>query len=109
MSKEEEFGHMKEENFGSLIFRTIMVYLKLDGKKEDLTMTRPTFEYIVQLVRPFVAKRDTQFRKAIPVEKRMAIALWRVATGNSYRTIREIFVVAKSLAVEITNEIWKCF
>ena len=109
MSKEEEFGHMKEENFGSLIFRTIMVYLKLDGKKEDLTMTRPTFEYIVQLVRPFVAKRDTQFRKAIPVEKRMAIALWRMATGNSYRTIREIFVVAKSTAVEITNEIWKCF
>ena len=32
MSMIEEFGHTKAENFGSLIFGTILVYMKLDGK-----------------------------------------------------------------------------
>ena len=71
-------------------------------------MTRPTFEYIVHLVRPFITKRDTRFRKAIPVEKRVAIALWMLAAGNSYRSIGKNFAVSKSLAVEITNEFCKC-
>ena len=51
--------------------------------KEDFITTQRTFEYIVHLVQPFIAKRDTQFRKAIPVEKS---------------------AVAKSAAVEIANE-----
>ena len=75
--------------------------------KEDFRMIRPAFEYFVHLVRPFIAKRDTRFRKAIPAEKRMAIALWSLATGNSYRFIGKNFAVAKSTAVEITNEFCK--
>ena len=38
----------------------------------------------------------------------MAIALWKLATGNSYRSIGKKFVVAKSTAVEITTEFCKC-
>ena len=76
--------------------------------KEDFRMTRPTFEYIVLLVRPFITKRDTRFRKTIPVEKRAAIALWRLATGNSYGSIAKNFAVAKSTAVEITKGFCKC-
>ena len=49
-------------------------------------MTRPTFEYIVHLLRPFIAKRDRRFRKPFPIEKRVAITLWRLAKGNSYRS-----------------------
>ena len=41
--------------------------------KEDFRMTRPTFECILHLVRPFISKRDTQFRKTFPVVKRVAI------------------------------------
>ena len=54
--------------------------------KEDFRMTQPTFDYIVHLVRPFIAKTDARFRKATPVEKRVAIALWRLAIGNSYHS-----------------------
>ena len=86
MSTVEEFGHTKVGNFGSLIFGTILVYTKLDGK-QDFKMTRPTFEYIAHLVRPFITRRDTRFRKAIPEEKRVAITLWKLATRNSYRSI----------------------
>ena len=49
-------------------------------------------------------KNDTNFRKAIPLEKRVAIALWRLANGNSYRTIAKTFAVGKSTSVKITKE-----
>ena len=54
-------------------------------------------------------QRETRFRKAIPIEKRAAITLWRLETGNSYRSIAKNFAFgAKSTAVEITNEFYKC-
>ena len=34
-------------------------------------------------------------RKAIPVEQRVAIALWRLATTTDYRTIGHLFGVSK--------------
>ena len=72
-------------------------------------MTRPTFEYIVHLLRPFIAKRDRRFRKPFPIEKRVAITLWRLAKGNSYRSAGKNFAVAKSATVKIANEFCKCF
>ena len=42
MSMVEEFAHTKEEHFGALIFRAILVDMKLDGKRTsegpDLTL-----------------------------------------------------------------------
>ena len=37
--------------------------------KEDFRTNRLTFENIVHLVQPFIAKTGTQFRKKIPLEK----------------------------------------
>ena len=34
---------------------------------------------------------DTKFRKAITVEKRLAVVLRRFSTGNDYRTISKAF------------------
>ena len=59
----KESGHTKEENFGSLTFETILVYMKLDQRR--------------------TLKRDTGFR----IEKS---------------------AVAKSTAVEIVDEFFKC-
>ena len=45
-------------------------------------MTQPSLEYIVHPVQPSIGKIDTRFRKAFPVEKRVAVAFWRFATEN---------------------------
>ena len=50
--------------------------------KENLRISRRTFEYIVRFVGPDVAKKDTRLRECIPVKKRVAVALWRLATGD---------------------------
>ena len=72
--------------------------------KQDFRMTQPTFMKIVELVRPRLERRDTQLRKAIPIEKRVAIAIWRLSTGNSFRSVAKTFAVGKSTAVKITRE-----
>ena len=51
----------------------------------DFRMTPDTIMDIVTLVRNRLEKQDARFREAVAVEKRVAIALWRLATGNSYR------------------------
>ena len=58
----------------------------------------------VRVVQPALEKRDTQFQCAIPIKKRVAIALWRLLTGNSFGTVAKTFAVGKSATVQITRE-----
>ena len=67
-------------------------------------MRKETFEGIVQLVGPQMQRQDTQLRSAIPIQKRVAIAVWRLAIGDSYRAIGTVFGVGKSTAIEIALE-----
>ena len=55
----------------------------------------------VELVRPRLEKRDTNFRRAIPIGKRVGVAAWRLATGNSYRTIGQSFGIGESTAMKM--------
>ena len=67
-------------------------------------MRKETFEGIVQLVSPQVQRQDTQLRSAIPIQKCVAIAVWRLAAGDSYCAIGTVFGVGKLTAIEITLE-----
>ncbi|XP_066934300.1 uncharacterized protein [Clytia hemisphaerica] len=75
--------------------------------RQDFRIKKETFEMLVRLMSPRLAKQDTQLRKAVPIEKRIAIGLWRLATGNAYRTVGKTFGVAKSTAVSITRDFYK--
>ena len=44
-------------------------------------------------------------RKAVRVEQRVAVTLWRLATNVEYRTIAHLFGVTKSTAWQIVNEV----
>ena len=50
-------------------------------------------------------KMTTRFREAKPVSKRIAIALWRLATGIDYRTIGQRFGVGRSTCCKITHQV----
>ena len=50
-----------------------------DWWKENFRISRRTFDYIVRVVGPDLANKDTRLRKCIPVNKRVAVALWRLA------------------------------
>lgn len=72
--------------------------------RENFRVSRATFEYIVQLVDAELSRRDTPFRNAVPIEKRVAVSLWRLATGDSYRACGLQFGLPKSTTSMITHE-----
>ena len=58
--------------------------------KKEFRMTVETFRYLLGLVGRKLKKVDTFFRKAINVEKRLAVIIWRLSTGNSYKCISKV-------------------
>ena len=54
--------------------------------KEHFRVTHETFEYLCDLVRADLQKQQTRMRAPISVEERVGLALWRLVTGNSYRS-----------------------
>ena len=71
---------------------------------QQFRVSREKFNFIVQLLCGTTDKRNTRLQDAISIKKRVAVALWRLATGNSYRTISSTFGMGKSTAIQITNE-----
>ena len=72
-----------------------------EQRKNDFRMARNYFLEIVRIIQPVREKRDKQIRRAIPIEKCVAIVLWRLSTGNQFRTTAKASDVGKSTAVQI--------
>lgn len=72
---------------------------------ENFRMSNSTFTYLCNELRPSIQKRDTVMRKAISVEQRIAITLWRLATTTDYRTIGHLFGVSKTAVCLIVKEV----
>ena len=72
--------------------------------KEVFRVSRATFEYICQLVGPALRRQDTHMRDAIPIEKRVGASLWRLATGECYRSCGLMIGLSKSAVVNCCHE-----
>ena len=66
-------------------FRLLIAYPALHFLwKEHFRVTHETFEYLCDLVRAHLQKQ--RMRAPVSVEERVGLALWRLATGNIYRS-----------------------
>lgn len=72
--------------------------------REHFRVSRDTFEHICGLVGPQLVRQKTILRQAITEEKRVAVALWRLATGNSYRTVGLTFGIGRCTAMNVKDE-----
>lgn len=72
--------------------------------KEHFRVTRETFEYLCDLVRVDLQKQHTRFRSSVSMEEGVGLALWQLATGNSYRSCGLQFGLGKSTAKSICSE-----
>ena len=50
--------------------------------KENLRMSHNTFLAVCNEVRPYIEKQVTPMRIPVSVEKRLAVTIWKVATGD---------------------------
>ena len=68
-------------------------------------MCRATFAFVVGAVAQRVRRQDTQFRKALPVDKVVAMGLLRLAEGSSYQSIARCFGVARETVQKSTKKL----
>ena len=84
-----------------LWFERLLNDRSLDGWwKEIFRVSSATFEYIFRLVEPALSRQDTDMRATGPVEKRLSTSLWRLATGDCYRTCGLMMGISKSTAIQ---------
>ncbi|GJN32185.1 hypothetical protein PR202_gb20669 [Eleusine coracana subsp. coracana] len=67
-------------------------------------MSRSTFEAICDALGSAVAKEDTMLRAAIPVRQRVAVCIWRLATGEPLRLVSKRFGLGISTCHKLVLE-----
>ena len=72
---------------------------------KNFPMSKGTFLYLCQELRHTISRHDTQMRKVLPCEMRVAITLWQLGTNDSYRTFRHLFGVSRSSLCYIVKEV----
>ncbi len=78
-----------------------------DGSKfRNFTrMSETDFMFLLNEIRPFIEKRDTTFRKAVPAQDRLAITMRFLASGDSYASLESTFRVSRQLISRIVPEV----
>ncbi|BAF18413.1 protein ALP1-like [Oryza sativa Japonica Group] len=68
-------------------------------------MSRPTFHFLCDALAAAVAKEDTALRAAIPVRQRVAVCVWRLATGEPLRVVSKRFGLGISTCHKLILEV----
>ena len=63
-----------------------------------MRMDVSTFEYLCSTLAPDLQKKDTRMRLAIPVQVKIAVAITRLASGNSVQCIADLYRIGHSSA-----------
>lgn len=58
-------------------------------------MSAIDFEFFINKIGPRITKMNTNMRKSIPVQERLAITLRFLATGDSYTSLSYLFKVSR--------------
>lgn len=73
--------------------------------KKWFRMTRQTFDMICDELNSVIAKEDTTLRNAIPVRQRVAVCIWRLATGEPLRLVSKRFGLGISTCHKLVLEV----
>lgn len=68
-------------------------------------MSRSTFQRICDELDAAVSKEDTMLRQAIPVRQRVAVCIWRLATGEPLRLLSKRFGLGISTCHKLVLEV----
>ncbi|XP_018371529.1 PREDICTED: LOW QUALITY PROTEIN: uncharacterized protein LOC108766619 [Trachymyrmex cornetzi] len=77
------------------------------SKEELIRMKRSSFNYIFNMIRPSLINISNCGRKKISPEKQFLIAIWKMATPDSYRSICEKFNISKATVLKSVRRVTK--
>ena len=64
--------------------------------KARMRMDVSTFQYFCSTLAPSLTKQNTNMRSAIPVQVKVAVAIFRLATGNFMQIITDLYRIGLS-------------
>ena len=64
--------------------------------KSRMRMDVSTFEYLCSTLAPYLHRKNTRLRLAIPVQVKVAVSITRMATGNSMQCIADLYRIGLS-------------
>lgn len=73
--------------------------------RRDFRMSKSTFNKICEELEPVVMKKNTMLRDAIPVRQRVAVCIWRLATGEPLRLVSKRFGLGISTCHKLVLEV----
>uniref|UniRef100_J3KX53 DDE Tnp4 domain-containing protein n=1 Tax=Oryza brachyantha TaxID=4533 RepID=J3KX53_ORYBR len=73
--------------------------------RKGFRMSKATFEMVCEQLAAAVAKEDTMLRAAIPVRQRVAVCIWRLATGEPLRLVSKRFGLGISTCHKLVLEV----
>ena len=62
---------------------------------ENFRLSRATFQFLVEELKPVLKLQDTKMRKAVEVEKRVGLFLYFIASTAIYRTLSNLFGLSR--------------
>ena len=68
-------------------------------------MSPESFKYLLNVMGPVIAKKDTRFRKAISPAERLCLTLHYLAYGGSQQSLSFAYRIAKSTISNAIDEI----
>ena len=102
LTEEDQFGpiHRPQLWFAEMLHNPVLHW----HWKQHFRVSRRTFDLICQMLAPDLSREDTRLRRAVPLEKRVAVALWRLGTGNVFCATAITFGIGKATTIEICHE-----
>ncbi|XP_022749945.1 protein ALP1-like [Durio zibethinus] len=73
--------------------------------KRAFRMSKATFDMVCEELEPVVMKKNTMLRDAIPVRQRVAVCIWRLATGEPLRMVSKRFGLGISTCHKLVLEV----
>ena len=77
--------------------------------KANFCMSKATFTRLCADFHSYISRRNTRFRDLVPVSKRVAVCLWRLAGNSEFRTVSRLFGIGRSTACTIKNQVCRAF
>ncbi|GJZ12419.1 antagonist of like heterochromatin protein 1-like protein [Tanacetum coccineum] len=73
--------------------------------RKAFRMSKDTFSMICDELEPAITKKDTMLRMAIPVRQRVAVCIYRLATGDPLRTTSSLFGLGIATCHKLVQEV----